>query len=218
MIIDEKELFTKKPVAAVCTENTNMFEGAALKAYIYDYVKNVSIPQNYSLAPNEIGTVISHHCAHRPIRKAALQSLPQIINANYVIIPWQKGTKDRRQSGLIGAPILIDNVKYLCTITLKRNAQKVIKPYSITLKDENGQVINEEKVTNDIKVLDSISGNSSFGNTHSSKDTASLDVNAPSDAKVSVLSNVQKKDSPNLMFRFRRPYAARNWGRHRSAA
>ena len=79
-------------------------------------------------------------------------------------------------------------------------------------------MINEEKVTNDIKVLDSISGNSSFGNTHSSKDTASLDVNAPSDAKVSFLSNVQKKDSPNLMFRFRRPYAARNWGRHRSAA
>lgn len=85
-VVSESEVFAQEPVASVSTEKTNNLEGVELKAYIFSVIGSIQLPKGYVLKEREIGTIISHHCTGRPLKKAALQAIPQVINANNVLI------------------------------------------------------------------------------------------------------------------------------------
>mgnify|MGYP002519205602 CR=1 FL=1 len=146
---DEKDVFAQNAVASVSTEEVKDLEGNDLTICVYKQIKSIEIPKNYHLQPTDIGTIIKHHCGHRDKKKAALLALPAIINAQYVTQAWRKKTsngkivrgKDKRPSGMISAPILIDGVKYLCNITQKLALNGDIFPYALALKDENGNLL-----------------------------------------------------------------------------
>ena len=145
-VVSENEVFAQSPVASVSTESTFNLEGEKLRAFVMGIISQTSIPQNYVLTERELGTIISHHCTGKPLKKAALQTIPQVLKSNNVISPWKRKEGKGIQSGLVAAPILINGKKYLCCVTLHKNLQKKVTPYAITLKDANGDIVNEEKV------------------------------------------------------------------------
>lgn len=193
-VVSENEVFAQSPVASVSTESTFNLEGEKLRAFVMGIISQTSIPQNYVLTERELGTIISHHCTGKPLKKAALQTIPQVLKSNNVISPWKRKEGNGIQSGLVAAPIIINGKKYLCCVTLHKNLQKKVTPYAITLKDANGDIVNEEKAISVIKVPDSTNGSSSFGNTRLSMDTASLDANTPSDANIHNNTNESKSN------------------------
>lgn len=193
-VVSENEVFAQSPVASVSTESTFNLEGEKLRAFVMGIISQTSIPQNYVLTERELGTIISHHCTGKPLKKAALQTIPQVLKTNNVISPWKRKEGTGIQSGLVAAPIIINGEKYLCCVTLHKNLQKKVTPYAITLKDANGDIVNEEKAISAIKVPDSTDGSSSFGNTRLSMDTASLDANTPSDANIQNKTNESKSN------------------------
>lgn len=73
-------------------------------------------------------------------------TIPHIINAQYVIEPLGRAHNKSQRSGMIAAPILIDGQMYICCLTLLRNTSKKILPYALTLKNELGKIVQEEKV------------------------------------------------------------------------
>jgi len=102
-------------------------------------------------------------------------ALPYIVSANLVTAPWRKQVdkkgklrrgRDRRPSGMISAPIMIDGVKYLCNITNKTNLQGRIALYALTLKDGNGNIVESEKMADPSNVPHSNSEQSANGNAH----------------------------------------------------
>lgn len=193
-VVSENEVFAQSPVASVSTESTFNLEGEKLRAFVMGIISQTSIPQNYVLTERELGTIISHHCTGKPLKKAALQTIPQVLKSNNVISPWKRKEGKGIQSGLVAAPIIINGEKYLCCVTLHKNLQKKVTPYAITLKDANGYIVNEEKAISAIKVPDSTDGSSSFGNTRLPMDTASLDANIPSDANIQNKTNESKSN------------------------
>ena len=56
---------------------------------------------------------------------------------------------------MVGAPILIDGTKYLCNISLKKSANGKVRPYALTLKDGNGNIVENEKMDCTLQVPDS---------------------------------------------------------------
>ena len=195
-IYDEDEVFSQNAVASVSTEEVQDLEGDDLTICIYKKINTIRIPENYHLQPTDIGTIVKHHCTHRNKKKAALLALPAIINAQYITQPWRKKTtdgkvqrgKDKRPSGMVSAPILIDGVKYLCNITQKLALNGDIFPYALTLKDENGNIIEGEKMDSTLKVPDSNSKYTTSGHTHFDEVTTSPDTNP------SIYANLSKKD------------------------
>ena len=189
---DEKDVFAQNAVASVSTEEVKDLEGNDLTICVYKQIKSIEIPKNYHLQPTDIGTIIKHHCGHRDKKKAALLALPAIINAQYVTQAWRKKTsngkivrgKDKRPSGMISAPILIDGVKYLCNITQKLALNGDIFPYALALKDENGNLVEAEKMDSTLKVPDSNSKYTTSGHIHFGKVTTSPDTNPSTSAKV----------------------------------
>ena len=195
-IYDEDEVFSQNAVASVSTEEVQDLEGDDLTICVYKKINTIRIPENYHLQPTDIGTIVKHHCTHRNKKKAALLALPAIINAQYITQPWRKKTtdgkvqrgKDKRPSGMVSAPILIDGVKYLCNITQKLALNGDIFPYALTLKDENGNIIEGEKMDSTLKVPDSNSKYTTSGHTHFDEVTTSPDTNP------SIYANLSKKD------------------------
>ena len=127
----EKDVFNMNPVVSVSTDVIKNLENDELKKYIYNSIQGVELLPNYVISEHDIGILIRHHCGFRTLKKAALLALPYIINANLVTAPWRRKVdkkgkllkgRDRRPSGMISAPILIDGVKYLCNITTKRTS------------------------------------------------------------------------------------------------
>lgn len=153
---DEDIVFANEPVASVSSTTVLNLEGDTLRKYVYNSISSKQIPPVYKLGEHEIGAIISHHCSYRKLRKAALLTIPDVINSGYIISPWRKklvnGNPSRKPSGMIGAPILIDGVKYLCCLTIKRDSNGTIEPYAITLKDKDGNVVEEEKMNATISI------------------------------------------------------------------
>jgi hypothetical protein len=183
-VVSENEVFAQSPVASVSTESTLNLEGDKLRTFVMGIISKTPLPQNYELTDRELGTIISHHCTGKPLRKAALQTIPQVLISNNIISPWKRKEGKGVLSGLVAAPISINGEKYLCCVTLHKNLQKIVTPYAITLKDADGNIVNEEKAISAIKVPDSTDGNSTFGNTRLSTGTASLDTNSPLGANI----------------------------------
>lgn len=202
----ESDVFKMNPVVSVSTDVTNNLEGEELRKYVFQYYQTVEIPSKYKIDEHIVGELISHHCGHRKMKKAALLSLPYVINANLVTAPWRRRLgddgqpvrkNDKRPSGMISAPILIDGVKCLCSLTL-RISKGIITPYSLALKDENGEIIEGEKMEGTISsVPHSSSEPTTIGDAHSVKATTSHDTN-PSFQGAKVQQNIETNQNNGI--------------------
>jgi len=113
-----------------------------------------------------------------------------------LISKLRKG-RDRRPSGMISAPIMIDGVKYLCNITNKTNLQGRIALYALTLKDGNGNIVESEKMVDPSNVPHSNSEQSANGNVHINKVTTSHESN-PSFQGAKVQQNIEKNKNNDI--------------------
>lgn len=202
--VEETEVVNMEPVASVSTDKIKDLEGLELKNFIFQSIKDISIPKDYEITSRDIGTIISHHCSRRPLHKASLLAIPYIINANKVTKAWKiksdgqnsQKKRDNRKSGMVSAPILIDGTKYLCGVTLVKSKEKII-PYAISLKNENLEKIENEKMDRYLSnVHDSSSGPTASGMSTLSKATTSHVTN-PSSNKNSNLQNNSESNKNN---------------------
>ncbi len=197
----EQDVFAMEPVASVTSEVTDTLEGAELRKYVFQIIQPKISNPKYTVTEHDIGVLIRHHCGYRKLKKAALLALPYIINANIVTASWENNVKiddegnpidgDKRQSGMISAPILIDGVKYLCNLTSKKNGKKKVTPYALALKDENGELVEAEKMVGiPSSVPHSSSEPTAIRDVHSVKATTSHDTN-PSFQGAKVQQNIE---------------------------
>lgn len=205
-VYSEEEIFDMNPVASVSSEATNNLEGEELRHYVYQTIQDASRELNCSISEDDIGVLIRHHCGFRPRKKAALLALPYIVSANLVTAPWRKQVdkkgklrkgRDRRPSGMISAPIMIDGVKYLCNITNKTNLQGRIALYALTLKDGNGNIVESEKMADPSNVPHSNSEQSANGNAHLDNVTTSHEPN-PSFQGAKVQQNIETNKNNDI--------------------
>ena len=205
-VYSENDVFKMNPVASVSTKVTDRLEGNELRKYVLQNFQSVEIQPNYKIDEHIVGELISHHCGHRQRKKAALLALPYVINANFVTAPWRRRLgddgqhvrkNDKRPSGMISAPILIDGIKCLCSLTL-RKSKGIITPYTLILKDENGEIIEGEKMEGTISsVPHSSSEPTAVGDAHSFKATTSHDTN-PSFQDAKVQQNIETIKDNNI--------------------
>jgi hypothetical protein len=205
-VYSENDVLKMNPVASVSTKVTDELEGNELRKYVLQNFQSVEIQANYKIDEHIVGELISHHCGHRQKKKAALLALPYVINANLVTAPWRRRLgddgqpvrkNDKRPSGMISAPILIDGIKCLCSLTL-RKSKGIITPYSLVLKDENGEIIEGEKMEGTISsVPHSSSKPTAIGDAHSFKATTSHDTN-PSFQSAKVEQNIETTKDNNI--------------------
>ena len=205
----EADVFNMEPVASVTTEVTDTLEGEELRKYVFQMIQPKITNPRFTVTEQDIGILIRHHCGHRHLKKAALLALPYIINANIVTAKWDKNVKldddgnpiedgDRRKSGMISAPILIDDVKYLCNLTNKKNGRRKVTPYALVLKDENGNLVEWEKMDSaPYSVPHSSSKPTAIGDAHSFKATTSHDTN-PSFQGAKVQQNIETTKDNNI--------------------
>ncbi len=202
----ESDVFNMNPVASVSTEATNNLEGKELRRYVYLTIQPTAVKLNCNISEDDIGVLIRHHCGYKPRKKAALLALPYIVSANLVTAPWRKQVdkkgklrkgRDRRPSGMISAPIMIDGVKYLCNITNKTNLQGRIALYALTLKDGNGNIVESEKMVDPSNVPHSNSEQSANGNVHINKVTTSHESN-PSFQGAKVQQNIETNNNNDI--------------------
>ena len=199
---EESEIFAQEPVASASTKDVESLEDDKLREYVYNRIGNVG----NTISEHDIGVLIKHHCGNRLRKKTALLTLPYVINANYIIRPWRRQTnngeiikgKDKRLSGMVGAPILIDGIKYLCNISLKKSANGKVRPYALTLKDGNGNIVENEKMDSTLQVPDSNSEPTTSGNAHFDKVTTSPDTNPSTDANIDKNNKTNKNESKNM--------------------
>lgn len=183
---EESEVFALAPVDSASTRDVESLEDDKLREFVYNRISNV----DNTISEHDIGVLIKHHCGNRFRKKTALFTLPYVINANYVIHPWRREAnngeiikgKDKRLSGMVGAPILIDGTKYLCNISLKKSANGKVRPYALTLKDGNGNIVENEKMDSTLQVPDSNSEPTTSWNAHFNKVTTSPDTNPSTNA------------------------------------
>ena len=204
---DETDVFNMEPVASVTTEITDTIEGKDLRKYVFQIIRPEITNPSYSVTEHDIGVLISHHCGRRRLKKAALLTLPYIINANLVTASWKKKKKDTtkgnkqkdtRPSGMISAPILINGIKYLCNLTVKKNTNKTVTPYALALKDANGKLVETEKMVSiQSSVPDSSSEPTTIGDVHSVKATTSHDTN-PSFQSANVQQNTETNNNNDI--------------------
>lgn len=199
---EESEIFAQEPVASASTKDVESLEDDKLREYVYNRIGNVG----NTISEHDIGVLIKHHCGNRLRKKTALLTLPYVINANYIIRPWRRQTnngeiikgKDKRLSGMVGAPILIDGIKYLCNISLKKSANGKVRPYALTLKDGNGNIVENEKMDSTLQVPDSNSEPTTSGNAHFDKVTTSPDTNPSTNANIDKNNKTNKNESKNM--------------------
>ena len=198
----ESEVFAQESVASASTKDVESLEDDKLREYVYNRIGNVG----NTISEHDIGVLIKHHCGNRLRKKTALLTLPYVINANYIIHPWRRQTnngeiikgKDKRLSGMVGAPILIDGTKYLCNISLKKSANGKVRPYALTLKDGNGNIVENEKMDSTLQVPDSNSEPTTSGNAHFDKVTTSPDTNPSTNANIDKNNKTNKNESKNM--------------------
>ena len=205
-VYSENDVFKMNPVASVSTKVTDELEGNELRKYVLQNFQSVEIKPNYKIDEHIVGELISHHCGHRHRKKAALLALPYVINANFVTAPWRRRLgddgqpvrkNDKRPSGMICAPILIDGIKCLCCLTL-RKSKGIITPYSLVLKDENGEIIEGEKMEGTISsVPHSSSEPTAVGDAHPFKATISHDTN-PSFQDAKIQQNIETNNNNDI--------------------
>ena len=205
-VYSENDVFKMNPVASVSTKVTDELEGNELRKYVLQNFQSVEIQPNYKIDEHIVGELISHHCGHRQKKKAALLALPYVINANLVTAPWRRRLgddgqpvrkNDKRPSGMISAPILIDGIKCLCSLTL-RKSKGIITPYSLVLKDENGEIIEGEKMEGTISsVPHSSSEPTAVGDAHPFKATISHDTN-PSFQDAKIQQNIETNNNNDI--------------------
>ena len=153
-VYEESEVFQMNPVASVSTKDVINLEGEGLRKFVFEYINSSNTNPQVNINEHDIGVVISHYVSYRPLYKAALLALPNVMAANIVTKAWSRKTgnkvksvksQDNRLSGMVSAPILIDSTKYLCGVTLKKSSKRVV-PYAIILKDSNGKPVEREKM------------------------------------------------------------------------
>lgn len=199
----ETVAFGMEPVASVSTESVNSLEGKEFKENVLDslpYTQNMQALQ-YAVNAKSIGIIYAHHCVGRPLKKAALTVLKSVLEKAVVVKPWRKGHNKKQQTGMVAAPILIDGIKYLCGVTLQKNANRQIIPIAIVIKDKDGNVV-EEKVIDNISVPDNSNGNSNVGTNHCG-DAAitSQDANQPFQiASLQQISQTNKQNNENKQY------------------
>ena len=205
-VYDETDVFNMEPVASVSTDVVANLEGEELRNFVYQSIQKSSTELSCMISENDIGVLIKHHCGHRNRKKAALLALPYIVNANLITAPWRKRIgkdgkphkgRDKRPSGMISAPIVIDGVKYLCNITNRINLSGKISPYALTLKDGNGNIVEGEKMDAPSNVPHSNSEQSTSGNAHFDKAATSHEAN-PSFQGANVQQNTKTNNNNDI--------------------
>ena len=89
-VLSEDEIFAQLPVASASTSNTVELEGDRLRTFVMGIISQTSIPQNSVPTERELGTIIIHHCTGKPLRKASLQTIPQVNLIPYYIATLSK--------------------------------------------------------------------------------------------------------------------------------
>lgn len=190
------------PIANVDSTAVSNLEGKEYIRFVWNEISSNQINSNYTLSESILRTIYSHHCVDRNLRKAALLALADGLNYGKVIAYCGEDHNKSQKTGMIGVPIMIDGVKYLLCVTTMRNRNHVIKPYAITLKDANGNNVEEKTVVGNNLVNNSNNGNSTFGNNSISTITASQHTNTPlsSNAKVQQYIQSNKQNNENKQY------------------
>lgn len=201
-VYQESDVFAMNPIANVDSAAVSNLEGKEYIRFVWNEISSNQINSKYTLSESILRTIYSHHCVGRNLRKAALLALAEGLNYGKVIASWGEGHNKSQKTGMIGAPIMIDGVKYLLCVTTMRNRNHVIKPYAITLKDANGNNVEEKTVVGNNLVHDSNNGDSTSGNNRLSTITASHHTNTPLSSNAKVQQNIQtnKQNNENIQY------------------
>lgn len=196
----KEQLFAMDYVASVYTNDIAGLSIPQLKDYIQNMCKSVELNTQFVYSRHHIGNLVSHRAVNKEMKKVAMSSIPYVLNNGHPVTNWQykpnpQNPIDRMPSCLYGAPIMIDDVKYLCLLTIKfNNLTGKIFPYVINIEDENGM-----KVSGDISVLDN-NGTTTPSNSGTSMGTVtSQDNRTPSNPTAKVQHNVEPtKDNSEI--------------------
>jgi len=187
----KEQLFATDCVASVYTKDIAGLSIPQLKYYIQNTCKSVKLNPQFVYSRHHIGDLVSHRAVNKELKKVVMSSVPYVLNNGHIVTNWgckpdPKNLIDRMQSCLYGAPIMIDDVKYLCLLTVKFNhLTGKIFPYVVNLEDENG-----------MKVSDDIMVNNNNTTTPSNSDTSmgavtSQDNRTPSNPTANVQQNIE---------------------------
>lgn len=193
----KEQLFAMDCVASVYTKDIAGLSIPQLKDYIQNTCKSVKLNPQFVYSRHHIGDLVSHRAVNKEMKKVVMSSVPYVLNNGHDVTNWgckpdPKNLIDRMQSCLYGAPIMIDDVKYLCLLTVKFNhLTGKIFPYVVNLEDENGM-----KVSGDIMVNNNTT-------TPSNSDTSmgavtSQDNRTPSNPTANVQQNIETNKNNDI--------------------
>lgn len=195
----KEQLFAKDCVASVYTKDIAGMTIPQLKDYIQKAVENIELNPQFVYSRHHIGNLVSHRAVAKEMKKVAMSSIPYILNNGHPVTKWEfkpdpQNPIDRMQSCLYGAPIMINDNKYLCLLTVKfNNLTGKIFPYVVNIEDGNGM-----KVSDDISVLDNNDATTPSNSGTSTGTVTSQDSRAPSNPSVKVQQNIETTKDNNI--------------------
>lgn len=165
----KEQLFAMDCVASVYTKDIAGLSIPQLKDYIQNTCKSVKLNPQFVYSRHHIGDLVSHRAVNKEMKKVVMSSVPYVLNNGHAVTNWgckpdPKNLIDRMQSCLYGAPIMIDNVKYLCLLTVKFNhLTGKIFPYVVNLEDENGMKVSDDIMVNNNNTTTPSNSDTSMG-------------------------------------------------------
>ena len=194
----KEQLFAMDCVASVYTKDIAGMSIPQLKDYIQNTCKSVRLNPQFVYSRHHIGDLVSHRAVNKEMKKVVMSSVPYILNNGHAVTNWgckpdPKNLIDRMQSCLYGAPIMIDDVKYLCLLTVKFNhLTGKIFPYAINLEDENGMKVSDDIMVNNNGSTTPSNSGTSVGN------VTSQDSRTPSNPNAKVQQNIETNKDNNI--------------------
>ena len=195
----KEQLFAMDCVASVYTKDIAGLSIPQLKDYIQNTCKSVKLNPQFVYSRHHIGNLVSHRAVNKEMKKVVMSSVPYVLNNGHPITKWAykpnpQNPIDRMQSCLYGAPIMINDVKYLCLLTIKfNNITGKIFPYVVNIEDENGM-----KVSDDISVLDNNDATTPSNSGTSTGTVTSQDSRAPSNPTANVQQNIETNKNNDI--------------------
>ena|GEM_PF-4725527 len=195
----KEQLFAIDCVASVYTKDIAGLSIPQLKDYIQNTCKSVKLNPQFVYSRHHIGNLVSHRAVNKEMKKVVMSSVPYVLNNGHPITKWAykpnpQNPIDRMQSCLYGAPIMINDVKYLCLLTIKfNNITGKIFPYVVNIEDENGM-----KVSDDISVLDNNDATTPSNSGTSTGTVTSQDSRAPSNPTANVQQNIETNKNNDI--------------------
>ena len=195
----KEQLFAKDCVASVYTKDIAGMTIPQLKDYIQKAVEHIELNPQFVYSRHHIGNLVSHRAVAKEMKKVAMSSIPYILNNGHPVTKWEfkpdpQNPIDRMQSCLYGAPIMINDNKYLCLLTVKfNNLTGKIFPYVVNIEDGKGM-----KVSDDISVLDNNDATTPSNSGTSTGTVTSQDSRAPSNPSVKVQQNIETTKDNNI--------------------